>query len=66
VKQQSRNRYNCSVAETDFHERHARARLTVCVVSDESTHANTQLNEIAHFSLMKVGAEVIDYRIEML
>ena len=43
------NRYNCSVAEIDFHDMWGRARLAACVVSNESRHANEELNEIAPF-----------------
>ena len=66
LKQLMRNRYNCSVAETEFLEHWGRARLAVCVVSNESRHANEQLNEIARFASTKNGAEMLDYRIEML
>jgi hypothetical protein len=66
LKQVLHNRYNCSVAEIEFKERWGRARLAVCVVSDDSRHANDQLNEIARFSSIKGGAELLDYRIEML
>lgn len=66
LKDRMRNRFNCSVAETEFQDLWGRARLTVCVVSGESRHANTQLNEIARFASSKAGAEMLDYRIEML
>ncbi len=66
LKQQLRNRFNCSVAETDFHDMWGRAQLTACVVSNESRHANTQLNEIVNFAERKSGADLIDYQIEML
>jgi uncharacterized protein YlxP (DUF503 family) len=66
LKQVMRNRYNCSVAEVEFKDTWGRARLAVCVVSDESRHANQQLNEIARFAGSKRGAELTDYWIEML
>jgi len=66
LKQVLRNRYNCSVAETNFHDKWRRAQLSVCVVSNESRHANEQVNEIARFVSTKNGAELLDYRIEML
>ena len=66
LKQRISNRFNCSVAETDFQDVWQRAQLTVCVVSNESRHANTQLNEIARFAAQAGGAELVDYRIEML
>lgn len=66
LKQLLHNRFNCSVAETDYLDLWGRAQLTVCVVSSESRHANTQLNEIARFASSKDGAELLDYRIEMI
>jgi uncharacterized protein len=66
MKQQMRNRYNCSVAETEYHDYWQRARITVCVVSNESAHANTQLNGIARFAQSRPGADLADYQIEML
>ena len=66
LKQLLHNRYNCSVAETDFHDLWGRARLSVCVISTDSRHANAQLNEIARFASTKDGAEVIDCQMEML
>ena len=66
LKDQLRHRYNCSVAETDYMDLWQRARITVCVVSNESRHANTQLNEIARFAGNRHGAELVNYGIEML
>ena len=66
LKKLLHNRYNCSVAETEFKDRWGRARLTACVVGDDSRFVNTQLNEIARFAGSKGEAELIDYGIEML
>lgn len=66
LKQLLHNRFNCSVAETEFQELWGRSRLAVCVVSDESHHVTTQLNEIVRFAGAKYDAELMDYRIEML
>ncbi|HOE65307.1 MAG TPA: DUF503 domain-containing protein [Candidatus Hydrogenedentes bacterium] len=66
LKQLLHNRFNCSVAETGDKDLWGRAQLAVCVVSDDARHANEQLNEIVRFSADKAGAELIDYRIEML
>ena len=43
-----------------------RASLTACVIGDDSRFVNTQLNEIVRFAGQKNGAEVLEYRIEML
>ena len=66
LKQQLGNRFNCSVAETDYHDLWGRSRLSVCVVSNESRHANQQLNEIARFASDRRDAELVDYGIELL
>lgn len=66
LKQLLHNRFNCSVAETDFQDVWGRSRLAVCVVSGESRHANEELNAIVQFASTKQGAELLDYRIEML
>lgn len=66
VKEKLRHRFNCSVAETEFMDLWRRSRLVVCVVSNESAHANSQLSEIAKFVAMNAAAELADYRIELL
>lgn len=66
LKDSMRARFNCSVAETDHHDLWQRARITVCVVSNESRHANTQLNEIVRAAENRAGAVLADYGIEML
>lgn len=66
MKQVMRNRFNCSVAETEYHDMWQRARLTACVVSSDSRHTNTQLNEIARFASTARDAQLLDYQIEML
>ena len=66
LKDQIRNRYNCSVAETDYHDLWQRARLSVVVVSNESAHANTQLNEIFRFAESRLGANIVECQIELL
>ena len=66
LKTRLRNRFNCSVAETEHQDLHRRARLAVCVVSESSRHANEQLNEIARYAGNDPDAAMTDYRIEML
>lgn len=66
LRDRMRSKFNCSVAETEFQDMWNRARLTVCVVSGESQHANTQLNEIARFASQSRDAEMVDYSIEMM
>jgi len=66
LRDRLRNTFNCAVAETDYQDLWQRSRLTVCVVSNESRHANTQLNEIVRFAADKSQAELVNYEIEML
>ena len=61
-----RGKFNCAVAETDHNDLWQRARLTACVVSNESRHANTMLNEIAAYASNDANALLINYEIEML
>ena len=61
-----RNRYNCSVAEVDYKDKWGRSKLAVCVVSDESGHVSSQLNEIARFSSNHHAAFLTDYHMELL
>lgn len=66
LKDQLKNRYNCSVAEVDLKDVWGRARIAACVIGDDSRFVNTQLDEIARFAANKSGAELLDYQIELL
>ena len=66
LKSRMRNRYNCSVAEIGFKDKWARAQLAVCVISDESAHVHSQLNEIVRFASKHHLAELMDYSIETM
>ena len=66
LKTMLRNRYNCSVAETDFKDKWGRSRLAVCVVSDDSGHVSEQLQEIVRFASNHHEAMLSDYTIETL
>ena len=66
IKKRMRNKFNCSVAEVDYHDEWRRARMAVCVVSGDATFANKQLNEIAKFASLSRDAEVISIHMEML
>lgn len=66
LKTHLRSRYNCSVAETEYHDLWQRARLSACVISNDSRHANEQVTEIARFAEHNRDAALADIRIEML
>ena len=60
LKSRLRARYNCSVAEVDWKDQWNRARLAVSVVSDNSTHVDEQLSEIARFASTHHLVEVLE------
>lgn len=66
LKERMRGKFNCSVAEVDYKDSWGRSRLAVCVVSDDTAHANTQLNEIARFCAGHHLAFLEHYEIQML
>ena len=66
LKARMHNQFNCSVAEVEYQDLWNRARLAVCVVSGDSRHVNSQLDEIVRFASRQPGAELADYTIEML
>lgn len=66
LKERMKNRFNCSVAEIGDKEKWGRARIAACVVSDDSRHVNTQLNEIVNFAGRNADAQLLQYEIELL
>jgi hypothetical protein len=66
LTERMRNRFNCSVSETEYQDLWQRGRVSACVISGDSRHANQQLNEIARFASNHAGAEILDIEIEML
>ena len=66
LKERLHNRFNCSVAETEFQDTWQRSRIVVAVVSNDVRHVNSQLSNIVTYVSNSSGAELADYRIEML
>jgi hypothetical protein len=67
IKQQVRNKFNCSVAEVGDKDLWQRASLAFCVVGDDSRFVNEQLSEVAHFVEHRPHeAEVVDIRLELM
>lgn len=66
LKERLRNRFNCSVAETEHMDIWRRARLAVCIVSTDVRHVNSQLSSVVAFVASANRTELVDYRIEML
>lgn len=66
IKARLRNKFNCAVAETNYNDLWQRAELTACVVSNESRHANEQLDEIARHAGMEREAELVNVELQLL
>ncbi|HOC68331.1 MAG: hypothetical protein BWX80_00847 [Candidatus Hydrogenedentes bacterium ADurb.Bin101] len=66
LKDRLHNRFNCSVAETEYQDTWRRSRIAVCVVGGETAHVNSQLSSIVAYVEGNGGAVLADYRIEML
>ncbi len=66
LKDRLHNRFNCSVAETEYQDVWRRGGLSVCVVGGEASHVNSQLTSIVAFVERERLAVLADYRIEML
>ena len=66
LKERLHNRFNCSVAEIEFQDTWQRSRFAVCVVSNDVRHVNSELSSIVTYVSTSSGAELADYRIEML
>jgi len=66
LKTKLRNRYNCSVAEVGFKDKWGRSALAVCVISDDSAHVSSQVNEIVRFASQHHAVDMYDYRIQTM
>jgi hypothetical protein len=60
LKNRLHARFNVSVAETDHNDLWQRAELTVCVVSNERTHAQAVLRQADALVAGAAGARVMD------
>jgi uncharacterized protein YlxP (DUF503 family) len=60
-----KNRFNVSVAETDFQDVHTRAQITVALVSSDGRLAESTLDKIDHFVDNHGVALIIDVRREL-
>jgi hypothetical protein len=59
LKERLHNRFNVSVAETNFHDLWQRAELTACVVSTDRQHADSVLQNADQFVNADYRARVI-------
>jgi uncharacterized protein YlxP (DUF503 family) len=62
-----RNKYNVSVAEIEDNDRWQIASLGICVVSNNSRHANEVLSKVVRFiEESRPDVEMLDYGLEVL
>lgn len=67
VVERIRTRYNASVAEVDALDSPKTAMLAVAVISNESRHADDQLQEIAAaVQELRLDAEIVDLETELI
>src|SRR5437899_12370191 len=60
LKDRLHNRFNVSAAETAHHDLWQRAELTVCVVSNERGHAESEMREADRLVAGAAGALIAD------
>jgi len=60
LKDRLHNRFNVSAAETAHNDLWQRAELTVCVVSNDRTHAERVLREADRLVEAAAGARILD------
>jgi uncharacterized protein len=66
LKDRLHNKFNCSVAETEYQDMWRRCRLAVCIVGCEGRHVNSQLDGVVSFIETSCPVLLTDYRIELL
>jgi len=49
-----------------FKDKWGRSALAVCVISDDSAHVSSQLNEIVRFASQHHAVDMYDYRIQTM
>ena len=64
IKERLRNRFNVSVAETDFADLWQRSTLAVAVVSSELSHAEGVLSKAVDFIESDGRAQVLEVSVE--
>ncbi|HEY3316418.1 MAG TPA: DUF503 domain-containing protein [Bacillota bacterium] len=61
-----KNRYNVSVAEVDHQDHHHLADIGLAAVSNDGDFAREVLEGVVRFIERNSGADLIDYRIDIL
>jgi len=62
-----RHRFNATVAEVDYLDNPARAGIAAACISNDSAHADAQLQEILHaVGESRLDAELLDVQTELI
>ena len=64
IKERVRNRFNVSVAETDYHDLWQRSTLAIAVVSAEATHADEALTKAVDFVESDGRVQILEVSVE--
>jgi len=66
LKDRLHHRFNVSVAEVAYHDRHQRAELGVACVAVDTRQANAMLSTVVRFVEQNYPGEFADYTIEIV
>jgi uncharacterized protein len=62
LKDRLRNRFNISVAETDYHDKWQRALIGVSVVSNETKHIDSVFENVLNFIYEDYRIQIIHFK----
>jgi uncharacterized protein YlxP (DUF503 family) len=65
LKERLRNRFNVSVAETDYHDVWQTAEVSVATVSPDGAFAQSTVDRVADFVRADARLALVDYEIEV-
>jgi len=63
--ERTRSRFNAAIAEVDFLDSCQRGKIGACVVSNDSRHANSLLDQIVDFMENMYVADIVKIRTEL-
>ncbi|MBN2711525.1 MAG: DUF503 domain-containing protein [Planctomycetes bacterium] len=60
------NKFECAVAEVDYHDKHQRAAIGLSVVASDASHAQNRLDSIREFIEYNPDCMVLDIKQEIV
>ncbi|HHX76734.1 MAG TPA: DUF503 domain-containing protein [Firmicutes bacterium] len=61
-----RNKYNVSLAETDYNDKWQRSIISVVAVSNSPTALNSQLDKVINYCFREKEISVVEYSIQII